>query len=238
MQKIFLLLLITWGFLSGCSNTASMVDIGSKQGMVAIAPNIYVNAEMHTGQRKQFLQTVKHSKGKVARFFGEMHSSPEIYACSNKQCFSKYGGIPAKAKSFDDDKILLSLRALDKTTLTHELVHVEFHKRLGASHAWNKVPMWFDEGLAILVCKDPNYAEHVAMLPLNKLVSHNQWIDAVNDSQPAYNIARQAVESWYNVAGAEGLQTIITRLQRGGEFSLGRGESSLRDSSHLQLSKL
>jgi len=225
-QRVLFLVTITLGFLSACSNTSSSNsnDISSKtsshQGMTCIAPNIYVDPEMPKQQQQQFLQTVKHSRANISRFFGGMKSSPNIYACSTKSCFSKFGGVPAKAKAIDDNKVLLSSRALNQTTLTHELAHVEFHKRLGTPHLWHKIPMWFDEGLAVLACKDQSYSKSVAKMPLNKLVSQDQWVDAVRNNKPAYNVARQAVEKWYRGVGTQGLQALIFRMQKGEEFSL------------------
>jgi len=188
--------------------------------MPSIAPNVYVDSKMSAQQRQQFLQTVKEAKIEISRFFGGMQSSPDIYACSTKECFARFGGVSAKAKSIDDKKVLLSLRGLDKTTLIHELAHVELHKRLGKPQLWNKVPMWFDEGLAVLVCKDQRYEKEVALLPLNELTSQEQWIDAVRSNKPAYNIARQAVSVWYEKVGVQGLHALIIDMQQGNDFAL------------------
>lgn len=229
MRKNLPLAIISLGLLSACSNAS--LQSSPESAMICIKDNIFVDAAMPAQQRKQFLQTVKLSKVEISKFFGGMKSSPDIYACSTKQCFRKFGGVPAKAKSFDDNKVLLSSKGLDKTTLTHELAHIEFHKRLGAPHLWNQVPMWFDEGLAVLACKDSKYSKPVAQMSLSKLVSQDQWINAVSDRKPAYSIAKQAVEKWYKGAGAEGLKAMIIRMQKGEEFSL-------TDSPKVQVSGL
>ena len=201
--------------------------------MTCIAPNVYVDPEMSSTQRQQLLQTVKQSKVEIKQFFGGMKSSPNIYACSTKQCFRKFGGVYAKAKTINDDTVLLSSKGLDKTTLTHELAHAEFHKRLGKPHIWNKVPMWFDEGLAVLACKDPKYSNPVPMMPLKKLVSHDQWLDAVSNGKPAYSIARQAIEAWYKGVGTKGLQDVINRLKNGEDLSFAKTTSSVHQYSQL-----
>ncbi len=218
MLKVLSLLVASLGFISACSHTASHATYN--QGMTSIAPNIYVDSEMSAPQRQQFLQTVKQSKSEISHFFGGMKSSPDIYACTTRQCFSKFGGVPAKAKSIDDKKVLLSSRGLDKTTLTHELAHIELHKRLGSRKVWNKIPMWFDEGLAVMACKDARYAKPVPMMPLSELVSQDQWVSAVRNNKPAYNVAKQAVEAWYNKVGTKGLQSLVIRMQQGESFSL------------------
>lgn len=252
MKKLYVFLLATLGLLMGCSNSSSTSylikssdktshktshkttnKLSSSEGMLRIAPNIYVDPGMSTAKRQQFLQIVKQSKSSISSFFGGMQSTPRIYACTSKPCFRKFGGIPAKAKAIGDDKVLLSKDALNRVTLTHELAHVELHKRLGSAHVWNKVPMWFDEGLAVLACKDPEYSKPVKRLPLNELTTQSQWVSAVRGRIPAYNIARQAVQKWYNTAGSRGLQTMINHMKRGESFT-----SSLGLSSELQISSL
>ncbi len=236
MRNVLCLLTITLGFLSACSHAPSHLNAkhsNSSKGMICIAPNVHVDPDMSEPQRQDFLQTIKKSRAEISQFFGGMKSSPNIYACSTKQCFRKFGGVPAKAKTINDDTILLSSKGLDQTTLSHELAHAEFHKRLGTSHVWNKVPMWFDEGLAVLACKDQKYSKTVAMMPLNKLVSQDQWVDAVRSNKPAYSVAKQAVEEWYRGVGTKGLQDMINRLKRGEAISLGDTLNSTYQLSQL-----
>ena len=249
MKKISAFLLVTLGMLTACSHAPSqkiaqnlLQKPGQKSsksnshempGMQCIAKNIYVEAKMSEEQRQAFLQTVSQSKTEISRFFGGVRSKPNIYACVSKSCFNQFGGVPALAKAIGDDTVLLSSKALNKVTLTHELAHIEFHKRLGSAKAWNKVPMWFDEGLAVLACKDPKHNKRVGKIPLKKLTSQNQWVKAVREHLPAYSVAKQAVQSWYKTAGSRGLQTMISRMQQGDSFS-----SSLSLGSELQLSGL
>ena len=200
--------------------------------MTCIAPNIYVDAKMPAAQRLQLIETVKQSRLEIKQFFGGMKSTPKIYACSTKKCFKKFGGVSADAKTINDDTVLLSYKGLNKTTVTHELAHAEFNKRLGKSH-WNKVPMWFDEGLAVLVCKDPKYTKPVPSMSLSKLSSHDQWVDAVRDRKPVYNIARQAIEGLYKGVGSAGLHDLINRLQKGEELSFDKTVNSVYQYSKL-----
>ena len=240
MIKILSLLTISLSFLSACSHAPVKVSSKhsepsskSSKGMTCIAPNIYVDPEMPATQRQQLLQTVKQSKVQINQFFGGMKSTPKIYACSTKKCFKKFGGVPAIAKTINDDTVLLSNKGLDKTTLTHELAHAEFHKRLGTPHLWHKVPMWFDEGLAVLACKDPKYTKPVPTMSLNKLKSHDQWLDAVRDKKPVYSIARQAIEAWYKGVGTKGLQDVIDRLKKGEDLSFAKTTNSVHQFSQL-----
>ncbi len=247
MVKTLSLLTISFSILSACSHAPQKVNATfsspsamassksnskTSKGMTSIAPNIYVDADMPTGQRKQLLQIVKYSTFEIKKFFGGMKSSPNIYACSTKKCFKKFGGISAEAKTINDDTVLLSYKGLNKTTVTHELAHAELNKRLGKSH-WNKTPMWFDEGLAAYICKNPKYAKTVPSMPLSKLTSHNQWVNAVHDKKPVYNVARQAFEGWYKGVGTEGLKDLIARLKKGENLSFDKEINSVNQYSKL-----
>lgn len=241
MKHLFLLLLTALGMLAGCSqaplhhtadNPVKPTPAGNvKAGLACIAPNIYVDPAMPEQHRQVFLQRVTQSKAEIARFFGDIQSSPDIFACVTKECFSQFGGIPARAKSIGDHTVILSAQGVDKITLTHELAHIELHKRLGSPHIWNKLPMWFDEGLAVMICKDPRYTGHTPNnssgepVALQNLVSQDQWVDAIRDNQPAYSVSRQAVEAWYQGAGTQGLHEIITRMKQGKAFSLHSGSN-------------
>ena len=218
MNKFIFLLFVAVGLLAGCSHNISTPQ-AYRAKMVRIAPRIFVDSEMPPQQRQLFLTTVKQSEKAIEFFFGDIKATPVIYACSTKSCFRKFGGIQSRAKAIDDNQVFLSYRGLDKVTVTHELAHVELHKRLGHEH-WSKVPMWFDEGLAVLVCKDPRYVAKTPVMPVTELVTQQQWIRAVQKNKPVYSTAKQVVEGWYQNVGREGLEAVLKRLQQGSTFSL------------------
>lgn len=244
MIKVVTFLTISLSFLSACSHAPIKVSNKNPKpktssnanhfsiGMMRIAPNIYVDPKMSTHQREQLLSNIKQSKESIHTFFGGTESSPKIYACSTRKCFKKFGGVYANAKTINDDTVFLSNKGQNKTTITHELAHAEFNKRLGKSH-WNKVPMWFDEGLAVLICKNPKYAKTVPTMPLNKLKTHDQWLDAVRDEKPVYNIARQAMENWYKGVGAKGLHDLIARLKKGEDVAFAKTVSPVQQYTKL-----
>jgi len=140
----------------------------------------------------------------------------------------RFGGVPAIAKSYDDNKVLLSKHGLDSTTLTHEMVHIEFHKRLGSAQVWNKVPMWFDEGLAALACRDPNYKPTNKKMPLDELVTSDQWVKAIKKGIPAYSISKRVVQQWFDKEGLRGLNAIIEDMRTGQEFTLQTAPEEIR----------
>ncbi len=243
MQNRSILLLSVIALLAACSHTpsngsASSTHDAAQEAMTRIGSNLYVDSAMSKQQQQQFLTTVKQSKSDISQFFGGMQSSPTIYACVSNKCFSHFGGISAKAKSIDDNKVMLSKNGLDRVTLSHELAHVELHKRLGSPHVWNKVPMWFDEGLAVIAGKDPQYRKQLPSgsghtVKLDDLVTQSQWVKAVRERKPAYSVAREAVASWYQSVGNQGLQNMIERMKEGKSFSFKTPSSKQQQVSSL-----
>ncbi len=235
---IFLLISPLLFLLTGCSQNLSRVSVSTQAqqyGMERLAARIYVDPAMLQPQRQQLLHSVRRSRMTVSRFYGEMHASPMLYVCWSDACLKAFGGIPAVARSLDDHTVILSRQGINEVILTHELAHIELHKRLGRRQVWNKIPMWFDEGLAVLISDDPQYKadEKKVTIPLDKLVYHDQWVAAVQQKKAAYHRARQVVEAWYKQQGRAGLLVLLERLKQGGTFTLEQAEATTLDVGYL-----
>ena len=213
--------------LVSCSSSVSLVAVNEK--MVLIAPNVFADKAMSIVQQQQFLSTLQTARRKIQLFFGSIEANPTVYVCITLSCARIFGGVKAKAKAYGASKILLTAEGLDNTTITHELAHIELHKRIGSQQAWHKIPMWFDEGLAVLVCEDVRYHEmHWQRMTnngsnavaLDDLVTNQQWIQAVQQGRWPYGIARKAVHEWYTARGHQALEALILRMKRGERFSL------------------
>lgn len=229
VKRFCFLLLI--GFLTSCTHHISSVVVDGR--MVLIAPNVFVDRTMSVRQQQQFLYNLSIARQKVQRFFGSIQANPVIYACITPACTRLFAGlgthVDARATAYDDSHIVLTARALDHITISHELTHIELHKRIGNKQAWYRIPFWFDEGLAVLVGGDPRYDEqqwyrimggNTNTVALNNLVTEQQWVYAVRQGQWPYGIARKAVQDWYNANGHQALEALILRMRQGQPFTL------------------
>ena len=211
---------------SGCSTVRSTkLFAPSWFGFSEIGENVYVNDQMSASQRQEFLKILDLAKSRVSAFFGGIEGAPKVFACSTEECFVSHGGVTAKGKTYGDSMLLLSSRGLDVVVAAHELSHIELHNRVGVFRSWREIPDWFDEGLAVLVSKDPRYTEGAWLQATDngrnapELKAIGKTISLGNDNwQLSYGTSRRAVGEWYLHAGHTGLAHLITEVKSGKDF--------------------
>lgn len=94
---------------------------------------------------------------RIAAFYGSRTVQPRILICTTGDCYRRIGGGGEKGRTIRTWALLLSPNGANETIATHELSHGEFHQRLGSAR--DRVPQWFDEGLAVLVSDDARYLQ-------------------------------------------------------------------------------
>lgn len=211
---------------SGCSTVRSTKLLApSWFGFSEIGENVYVNDQMSPSQRQGFLRTLDLAKSRVSSFFGGIEGAPKVFACSTEECFVSHGGVTAKGKAYGDSMVLLSPRGLGVVMIAHELSHIELHNRVGVFRSWREIPVWFDEGLAVLVSEDPRYTES-AWLQATDNGRNAPELKAIGKATPfgddnwqlSYGTSRRAVGEWYLHAGRAGLAHLITEVKNGKDF--------------------
>lgn len=209
--------------LTACS---SIKPTDQTAGMLQLNSNIHVDPAMSASRRQQLLTDISRSKQRISNFFGgEMQSTPTIYACVTQQCLQAFSDTHPKieAKAIDASTILLAEAGCNETIITHEMTHIELHQRLGKHINLNHIPMWFDEGLAILACQDVRYTQDANLLShdvIRTLRTESQWMSAIGNYQKPYQRSYQAVREWHASAGTQGLLRTIEHMKRTGRFSL------------------
>ena len=221
----FLLIVMLSLTASGCSTVRSTKLFAPTWfGFVEVANGVYVDEEMPSARRDDVLNTVREGKARVAKFFGGIDGNPTIFACSTEKCFVASGGVSAKGKAYGSSMLLLSPRGLDVVIVSHELTHIELHSRVGAFRSWRSIPVWFDEGLAVLVCEDPRYTDSAWLEATDngrkapELESIGRTVPLGGNWQMGYGTARRAVGRWYASAGRAGLMQLIAEVKAGKEF--------------------
>ncbi len=130
-------------------------------GLRRAAPGIYAEATIPAADRAQLVADVAAAKTGVAAYFGDFSAASRILACQSAACDRALGGRGAKAVTYSlgvYTVIRVAPGGLNRTILTHELAHAEFHRRIGLwRQVSGQVPAWFDEGLAVIVSDDPAY---------------------------------------------------------------------------------
>ena len=207
-------------------------------GMEAIAPRTYVDKAMPSDQREQILKIVSDSEARVARYYGNVSTRPELFFYSSQDSFQSFGGASETGLTFLGRASLFSPRGRSVPIVAHEWSHVEFQSRVGLWHLL-KVPRWFDEGLAVTVSEEPRHSESVYQEALQagasppslaELETSRQWNQAVKKYRApelnpgnravVYAAAGHEVREWFQRAGVRGLQEFCLELDSGTNFSL------------------
>ncbi len=198
---------------------------------------IFVDAAMTPKQLYALRVAAIEARRRVALVWGDITTAPTLFACASEACFRRLGGSSNSAHSLGDHRIVLSPRALDAGTLAHEWSHAEMYRRSGGLLALPAVPRWFDEGIAVLVSREPRHGDAVwrkvaasgLAPPLASLWSHVQWLDAVRRYRDplrnprnlavVYATAGHYVARWYRHAGRAGLLRVVRAIREGGDFA-------------------
>lgn len=247
MKHIHILILALIAIMCGCTdiNRAKTYLLPpTSLGLEEVAPKVFVNKEMSPIQREEFSRTVTEARKKVAVFFGDVVSGPQILACSTEDCFVGLGGGKQRGLHLGKSKILISPRGLTIPILTHEWSHAELSTRMDARmngvFGIHSIPTWFDEGLAVVVSEEPAHSEKVweqivaakmTTPKLEDLVSLKEWNKAAKKFGDVdysigipgkicvvYATAGHEVRQWHQRVGRDGLLKLIEKVKSGEDF--------------------
>ena len=95
---------------------------------------------------------IKQASLRISSFWGEKKSDPKFIYCYNEDDYKKYGSegpAPATTHFKLGSYIVISHNGVDLDIVSHEMSHAEFNERAGFYNITFKVPIWFNEGLAM-----------------------------------------------------------------------------------------
>ena len=189
---------------------------------------------MSQAQVDDVIRAVSAAQAKIESHFGEVISFPDILACATEVCYQRLGGVTSRAKAYGSYKLLLSPRGVTVPIIAHEWAHAELYDRLGGYSRSNKLPAWFNEGLAVAVSDEPTHSEAVwnslvkTGVPtpqLAELITRRDWLEAVKkygadaNTNPqalkvVYATAGHEVRQWYRRVETDGLIRLIMMLNQ------------------------
>jgi hypothetical protein len=145
-------------------------------------------------------------------------ASPTILFVQSPQALEKYTQKNRTGQTyytFWGHYIVIGPDGFNEDVIAHELMHSELRTRLKNK---DKVPVWFDEGLATVV--DHRYIrnENLSLDHINDLRSRDAFYDP-SQVKENYEIAHSEVTRWLGIVGKEGLAELIEGLNKGGGFN-------------------
>ena len=129
-------------------------------GLEKAGDGVYVQKSMSAADRDHLLASVAAARNQAARFYGSLEHQPRILVCADDACYERMGGMPGTATgSLGASVLMLSHQgAQQQVFIASGLSSDEVYGRLGF---WKSnlgaVPMWFEEGLAVVVADDRTY---------------------------------------------------------------------------------
>jgi len=118
-----------------------------------IAPNIFVSDSFNLNQKDKLLSKITLGKSRVNTTFGQMNSNPKVVITSNESEASDFGSnIYGNALLTPLGQcIVFGPKGQNIDVIAHEYTHAEVHHRVGWLKHFLNVPIWFNEGIALLV---------------------------------------------------------------------------------------
>lgn len=195
-------------------------------GFERAAPGLFVERAMGEAARAELVRAKAWAGARVAGFYGSRESRPRVLACASEACYQRLGGRFSVGASWGSFGIRLSPRGLNRVVMAHEMAHSELAHRVGLSKAiTHQVPVWFNEGLAVVISGDPAFLggtqdrPRCLIPPLAQMPeTPRDWIIIARGDPALYAKAGCAVLVWLDRAGPEGLPLLIDRMARGDGF--------------------
>ena len=159
-----------------------------------IAPDVFVSASFDINEKENLLSTIDSAKSRISSTFGMMTSNPKAVVVANKNEASNFGA-NLFGRAFLTPMgqcIILGPNGQNIDVIAHEYTHAEFHHRVGWLKYMLDVPIWFNEGIALLVdFRKPYLLENINL--------SQEEINAVKKTKfdfsvKSYQAARASVE--------------------------------------------
>lgn len=210
-------------------------------GFERLSDRVFIEPGITVMERRRLESDLAAAGRRVGDMYGTLQARPVVLVCYSKACDRRIGGKGARAATYGWHVIRVSPRGSNTVILAHELAHAEFHYRVGwIAMLTSAYPAWFDEGLAVLVSRDPRSLrlsrlqaprcrvvmapEEVARLPRTPW----DWSSEMWRTRDLYEKAACAVARWYQAAGREGVLSLIEDLRSGARFATAFEKKSAR----------
>ena len=128
-------------------------------GLEKVADGVYLQSGMAEAQRSRALAAVASARDDATRFYGSLLHPPRILVCADDECYHRLGGTAGTAEgSFGSLSLEVAPQGINAVYIAAGLSRAEVQGRVGFwKFSMGAVPMWFDEGVAVVVADDPAY---------------------------------------------------------------------------------
>ncbi|MCF6224785.1 MAG: hypothetical protein L3J22_00580 [Xanthomonadales bacterium] len=165
-----------------------------------IAPNIFASSSFDSAQNKNILSVINLGKSRVDNAFGDTISSPIVIIAATEDDASTFGSNAYGSAILTPfgQCIIFGPKGQNIDVIAHEYTHAEVSFRLGWLTHYFNMPIWFNEGIALLVdYREPYLLDNIDISPdeINTVKEMGADFFSGKDVLKNYQAARLAVES-------------------------------------------
>lgn len=128
-------------------------------GFGRLQEGVYVDSAMSPASRTHLAEVLTASENRIANFYGGLQHLPRVLVCASDGCYRRIGGERGSGTGTAGSYVLVvSPEGVDTVALSEALAHTELRGRVGAWRiSMGAVPMWFEQGTAVVAANDPLY---------------------------------------------------------------------------------
>ncbi|MBL8563826.1 MAG: hypothetical protein JNN06_16275 [Gemmobacter sp.] len=198
---------------------ASAQGLPTRRDMVQVLPGLWVDAAADKTERGAIRGHIAAASQQVQRQLGA-GQPVEWWICTTAQCDAS-NGMAARGMTYGASLITLNSKgAADPGAYTHELSHATLHGALPMGGLFSTaLPLWFDEGVAVLVSGEPSAAAQAPCKAKRKgplpqtAADFARMAPNAQKALPVYRRSACAVRAW--LAKGHALRDVVPLLRAG-----------------------
>ena len=200
-------------------------------GLEQAGDDLYVQSSMSAAERQRVLTTVTAARIQAGQFYGSLLHQPRILVCADDDCYRHLGGMPGTAVGSMGASVLevSHLGSQQQVFITSGLSSAELYGRVGFwKFNQGAVPMWFDQGLAVVVANDsayilpPGHGDRCKAGSFPDMpATPSEWQEELQqEGNVLYAQSACKVNMWMmENGGPKGITTLLDKIAQGQDFN-------------------
>jgi hypothetical protein len=185
-----------------------------------ISSNIFVSPEFSIDKHHELIMIIKSGKNRIKNTFGLMRANPIIVVTKSNDEASFFGSNLAGTTHLSPvgECVVLGPNGINVNVVSHEFAHVELHNRVGWLKYALNIPIWFSEGIALLVdYREPFLLENISISEVKVEAVKNKGVDFFTDGNTHENYLASRVAIEY--INASSLYEKLDEIHKGRNFN-------------------
>lgn len=189
--------------------------------------NLYYRRNVDSNKILEINNLIEKAKDRNRSFWGYNKAEPIFIYCDTDDDYKKFGSplmTPAVAHMTFESFVVISNDGIDLDILSHEISHTELSSRIGIINRSLKIPVWFDEGIAMQIDHRDYYSidtlatksDNFKVLPdVEKMDANQFWSGSRSEVMLNYMTAKYRISQWYS---REKIDELVRQINDGKSF--------------------